>query len=144
MFGKKKKVWNPWEKKKSLESLGHNNPCQEFRVFPNNKNEQGLSADTGYKVIKSMQKYSHKQRQTWFWAAQAKPSSSHQARTGTLLHMTQIWQNWQCHIITAPTSPTQQSDREIFPRINCRNEWRVDFPLSGTRCRRGTKSWQIK
>lgn len=31
---------------------------QGFRVFTDKKNEQGLSADTGYKVIKSMQKYS--------------------------------------------------------------------------------------
>lgn len=37
---------------------------QGFEAFANNKTEQGLRADTGCKLIKSGQEYSHKQRQT--------------------------------------------------------------------------------
>lgn len=85
-----------------------------FGVFTDYKTEQGLGAVTGCKLTKNMQGYSHQQRQTWFWAAQAKPSNYHQASTETLLHMTQIWQDWQCHIIIATTSPTQPSEKAFL------------------------------
>lgn len=98
--GTKKNVI-PLENLLAIMSMG-----QGFGAFANNKTEQWLSADTGSKLIKSGQEYSHKQRQTWS-SAQAKPSNYQQASTETLLHMTQIWQDWQCHLIIATASSRQ-------------------------------------
>lgn len=60
-------VWNPWDKKTTiaLENLPVSiRVGQGFGVFTAKKTEQGVSADTGSKLIKSTQEDSHKQRQT--------------------------------------------------------------------------------